>query len=242
MRTLWILAAVVALTPIATARVWTTVYRCDEVTPLAPVDPNHPTVYRDIMVGTHLTIVVSSDTPGPWVGRLLLSWDDANDATLSGRGYRAEPPNYTGSCLASAGKNATILDHQGEEGIGFELSNDGLRAVPGNWFIFDYCPEQIGSVEVRLYDVSTAAVGTLTETLSLTQVASRDFNSDGIVSFEDLALLAMHWRSMWEPRPNDKSAAFDLNVDGRVDAGDLASFSEYWLERTDCNEPPDASK
>ena len=30
---------------------------------------------------------------------------------------------------------------------------------------------------------------------------------------------------------------YDLNSDGLVDIGDLTLFSDYWLERTDCNEP-----
>jgi len=61
-----LLCLAIALAPAALAKVWTTVYGCDGVTPLEAVDPNHPTVYRDIMVGTRLVLVVSSDQDEYW--------------------------------------------------------------------------------------------------------------------------------------------------------------------------------
>ena len=106
MRRLAVLCLAVALAPAAWAKVWTTVYRCDGVTPLAAVDPNHPTVYRDIMVGTKLVLVVSSDQDGYWRGSLLLSQEEAQYGELSGRGYVKIPSNYEDSCLASAGYTA----------------------------------------------------------------------------------------------------------------------------------------
>ena len=249
MKKLFVLALAAALTPIAAARVWTSVYRYDGTTPLETVDPNRPNAYRDIMVGTRLTLVISSDTSGCWAGSLRLSWDGAEYAKLSGKGKTTtllrsimKVPNYVDSCLDAAGTGAVAYDRQGPDGIGLEFSNSctpyitgGHPAVPGDWFVCDYRAEQIGRCDVGFasYDVPI-------QTLSFTHVPSRDFNRDTVVNLKDFALLASHWRSAADPNSNDK-AALDLNADGRIDVSDLASFSEYWLERTDYNEPPATS-
>jgi hypothetical protein len=239
MRTLFVLTAVVILAPLAMARVWTSVYRCDEATPLAPVDANHPTVYRDIMVGTHLVIVVSSDAVEAWSGALRFSWDDANDATLGARGFDPESWNYEGSCLEAAGSKATVWESMTSAGLGFEYNNHAADATPGNWFVFDYRADQVGLVDLNVYHLtdSNDSYDVPIETLSFTHVASRDFAADGIVNFDDLALLARGWRSPVAPDANNPAARLDLDADGRTGIGDLALFAEYWLERTDCNEP-----
>ncbi len=242
MRTLFVLVIAVAVTPMALAKVWTTVYRCDETTPLAAVDPNHPTVYRDIMVGTRLVILVSSDQGGYWFGNLLSSWDDAPYGALTGRGYLAtlpgttvKGPSYKDSLLPSAGKQARARPYAGQFGIGLEFYSDPV-AVPGDWFIFDYQATQLGSCDLGLYDL-LASYDVPLETLSFTHVPSRDFNVDAIVNFQDLALLASRCGAVVEPDPNAPDASFDLDSNGRIDLGDIASFSEYWLERTDCRSP-----
>jgi hypothetical protein len=121
MRTLVVLCLAVALAPAAWAKVRTTVYRCDGVTPLEGVDPNHPAVYRDIMVGTRLVLVVGSDRGEYWLGSLRLSCDDAQCARLSGRGYIQLPANYRDSCLVSAGKTARAILFNNFWGIGIEF-------------------------------------------------------------------------------------------------------------------------
>jgi hypothetical protein len=233
---LCVLTAVVILAPLAMARVWTSVYRCDEVTPLAPIDANHPTVYRDIMVGTHLVIVISSDSNEPWSGSLRLSWDDANEATLSARGFDRESGNYKGSCLEAAGSKALVMEYLDAAGLGFQYSNYAPDATSGDWFVFDYRAEQTGLVSLGMYEAGLDS-DVLIETFSFTHVASRDFNGDGIVAFEDFALLSKGWDSPVGSDANRAGPGFDLNADGRIDIGDLALFTEYWLERTDCNEP-----
>ncbi len=241
MRTLLVLMTVTILAPMAVAKVWTTVYRCDETTPLALVDPNRTGVYRDIMVGTRLVIVVSSDTGEYWGGQLRLSWDDAAYATLSGRGPVVVPgvaiPEYVDSCLVAAGGGAAARVYEdGARGVGLEFLTSAYPPVfPGDWFIFDYRAEGVGTCEVGLYD-PFASLDVPIETLSFTHVPSRDFDGDTIVNFEDLALLAGRWRTTADDDRNRPEVAFDLNSDSRIDADDLALFSEYWLERTDCND------
>jgi hypothetical protein len=231
MKKLVMLCLAIALAPATWAKVWTTVYRCDGMTPLEAVDPNHPTVYRDIMVGTRLVLVVSSDKGEYWRGSLQLSPDDAQYAHLSGRGYVKTPANYRDSCLASAGKTAYAIPFSNSWIIAIDLSTSpSMSVLPGDWFVVDYHAEQAGTCHVDLCGSSDVLI----ETLAFTHVPSRDFNGDAVVNFKDFALLASH--SALDADPNSLDTAFDLNSDGRVDLGDLALFSEYWLERTDCGD------
>ncbi len=246
MRRLTILAAVILFGPTTWAEVRVTVYRCDEKTPLEVVDSNQPIVYRDIMVGTRLVFVVSSDTNEPWQGALLLSWDDAPYATLSGRGYTPVRPgtsvtadNYLYSCLEAAGTGARALDSNDSAGVGLSFRTGstafitaGRPPVPGDWFVLDYRAEQVGPCEVGLY--SGADPNIPLEMLFFRHVPSRDFNGDTVVDFADFALLASHWDAWADRDPNSRADVFDLDADAKIDLADLALFSDYWLERTDC--------
>ncbi len=116
MKKLLVLIFAAAMAPAAAAKVWVTVYQHDGKTPLAAVDADHPNVFRDIMVGTRLVLVVRSDSNEDWLGSLRLSWEDANDARLSGRGLTPPPPGpfkrstYRDSALNAAGTNAYVWD------------------------------------------------------------------------------------------------------------------------------------
>ena len=229
-----------AAAPVAAARVWVSVYQPDGKTPLAAVDTNHPNIYREIMAGTRLTLVIRSDSDEYWAGSLLLSWVDAPYARLSGRGDpvlapRAvvRTPSYAESSLDAAGTGAVAYDRAGPQGVGLTFVNritpfltGGHPAYPGDWFVVDYRARQVGSCEVGLYELLTGG-DVLRQTLSFAHVPTRDFNGDGIVNLKDFALLAARW---WP--------AADPNGQGSVGAADLASFSRYWLVRTDSNEPP----
>jgi hypothetical protein len=245
MRKLLVLAAVAFCAPIAGARVWTVAYRCDGVTPLPAVDPNFPTIYSDIMVGTRLILVVRSDAPGLspdrllWSGRLLISQDERPRGTLSGRGYSGTWRSYEGSCLPAGGfpPFATAKYRESDTDAGFNLGVS-FTSVAGDWFVFDYRAEQAGSCHVVLYENDPVVGATVpTQVLSFAHVPSRDFNGDTVVDSRDFSLLAAHWGSTARPDPNDPAAAFDLDGDGTVALGDIASFSEYWLQRTDCLPP-----
>jgi hypothetical protein len=235
-RKLSVLVLVMLVAPMAWAKVWTTVYRCDEKTPLAVVDSNGPIVYRDIMVGTRLAIVVSSDTAEYWLGGLLLAWEDEELGELTGRGNPTPPAtiNYKDSCLAAAGRDALVSRYYGPRGVGLNLRSSpvhGYGLTAGDWFIVDYRAERVGTCHIGLYNYSVSFDAPI-QMLSLTQVPTRDFNGDGIVNFEDLGLLGHHWGSQVDP--NSPEGGLDLNADRRIDAEDLTLFSEYWLEKTDC--------
>ena len=239
MRKLLVLALATALAPAATARVWSTVYRCDGTTPLAAVDPNEPGVYPDIMVGTRLAVVVSSDTGEPWSGGLMMSHEDWDYATLSGRGYDDGTRNYSGSCFEAAGERPLVMDTMDSLGRGLLFSTffrvsilprPGERiAAPGDWFVVDYHAEQVGECRVELFDDGF----NLLEALSFSHVPSRDFDGDTIVNLRDFAILASYWRSVVDP---ESEGILDLNADAQLDISDIALLSEHWLERTDCAE------
>jgi hypothetical protein len=231
---------VVVLASATQAKVWTTVYRCDEKTPLAAIDPNYPSVYREVMVGTHLVMVVSSDTAEYWSGKLRMSLEDAEDAILDGRGYVAVPLNYPDSCLEAAGETARVWSFYNMTGRGFYLRTtnvmptlNGRLTTAGDWFILDYYAKQVGLCDVSLF-AGTGPSEILLETLSFAHVPSRDFNGDGIVDFADFAQFSSQWRSIPAPHSNSPGASVDLNLDGQIDLNDLVLFSEYWLERTGC--------
>jgi hypothetical protein len=236
-KTLFVLALVVAGTAMAQARVWVVPYLCDEKTPLEAADPNRPGVYRDVMVGTRLVLFVKSDGPGVfgdhqlWSGALKMSCDDWQRGTLTGRGYNDQWHAYQGSCLPASGHlyNPGVWYREEPNAVGFNLSV-GSRSVAGDWFVFDYHAQQAGTCRVGLYDIYVSLDEPI-QTLSFTHVPTRDFNGDGIVSFPDFARLAAHWGSNADP--NSPEAAFDFNADRRIDLGDLALFSAYWLEKTD---------
>jgi hypothetical protein len=233
MKTLLVLVFAVAFAPVTLAGVWTAVYRCDETTPLAAVDPNYPTVYRDIMVGTKLTLVISSDAGTDWWGALALSWDDWNYGTVTARGYNEETASFDGSCLPAAGRQPLAVDIPDANTIGFQFGA-GLGAAAGRWFIVDYHAERVGSCNVGFYD-GDYSWDVPRDILSFHHVPSRDFDGDGVVNFEDFALLASRWRSSGDLDPNE--ATFDLNTDSSLNTGDLVEFAGYWLERTDCRQP-----
>jgi len=249
MKRLIVLAAILVFPLTTLAKVWTTVYRCDGLTPLEVIDPNRPILYRDIMVGTRLVLVISSDAPGYytlsggghalWNGILQIPWADweRGQGTLSGRGYNEQWLSYQGSCLPAAGRPPVVSAWYRVKpaGVGFEFDVDRF-SVAGNWFVIDYHAKRVGACHVEFYDhVSSLLVPA--ETISFNHVPSRDFNGDTTVDFRDLALLAAHWGSTVPADANSPGIGCDLNADGHIDMADLSLFSEYWLEPTDCGGP-----
>jgi len=246
-RTLFALAAIIALAPAARAGVWVAARYYDEKTPLEAVDPNYPTIYRDIMVGTHLTLVISADRGGYWSGQLNMDWDSEPSSILTGRGRIAKPLDYKESCLEAAGQSARVISYNRPEGVGFQFWTTHFwdlpnvrNCVPGDWFIFDYQARQVGACDLALTESDPeTGVRTLLQTLSFTHVPSRDFHADTLVDFRDFAKLASRWGSELDADPNNPGAAMDLDADRSIDVNDLAMFNDFWLERTAAPDPPD---
>ena len=241
MRVTLSLALVAVLASSVWAGVTAKVYLADEETPLEPNDPNVPDIYRDIMVGTHLTIFIESDTPEPGMGALLIPWEDTTQGLLGGRS--PEQHIYWGSCLEAAGDDPVVVRMSSMRGDGFTFGAH-LMAEAGRWFVFDYYATEAGICEIERSDYLAAledpdfdgGIPDPVQVLSFSHVPSRDFDNNTIVDFTDFASLAAMWD---QPAITDPNVVHpeDINADGLVDTLDMLLFADYWLEKTDFNEP-----
>jgi len=228
MKTLIALALYFGVASATLGEVFTKVYLADGKTTLELADPNIPLLYRDVMVGTRLTIIVNSDTGGYWGGDLAITGDDRNYGFLSARDYNETTHDWAGSRLPAAGNMARVwLD---PEIRGFSL--EGHRSsVAGDWFIIDYTATSVGVCNVGFYDHSVSWVDPIYY-LTFFHVPSRDFNSDTKVDFADFAIFASYWQGVVCAEP-DWCKGIDLDMDGWVGLDDLILFADYWLEKTE---------
>lgn len=221
---------VIAIAPIAMGKVYTKVYLADGNTPLELADPNIPFVYRDIMVGTKLTIVISSDAGGYWGGQLVITGQDRNYGFLSARDFNEATLDWAGSRFPAVSNRASVWDWQGDPEVqGFNLLGH-RNAVAGDWFVIDYTAINIGTCNVKLYDDFVSLVDTV-YSLTFSHVTTRDFSSDTKVNFTDFAIFALHWQQTDCIDPNSCDGT-DLDTDGNIEPDDLMLFTKYWLEST----------
>ncbi len=213
----------IATVPAAHAEVFTRVCLADGNTLLELADPCIPYVYRPIMVGTHLTIIISSDTNEEWDGGVLTLWDaNLNYGVLPG-----------GSPLPAAGDDAVVwpwIDSSEEHYAEGLALGGGRNPSIADWFIVDYNAISTGNCSVFFYDWDGYPDTQLYQ-MSFTHVRTRDFNNDGIVNFEDFAVFGLNWHRTDCSEPENCSGA-DLDADGDVGISDLKQFAEYWLEKT----------
>jgi hypothetical protein len=231
MKILQVLALSILITSVAMGYKSARVCRSDGNTPLELADPCVPWVYRDIMVETHLTIIVSSPDDGLWeYGELSIWGTDRDYGVLSGRDYNeGPPPNWEGSIFPAAGEEALVQDSPESDVFRFTFYA-GHDAVDGNWFIIDYNAINVGSCQVAFFDGDFSWDEPLYWML-FTHVPSRDFNQDGIVNFADFAFFGLFWGIPNCADPNGCGKA-DFDGDQIIGINDLSMFVEYWLERT----------
>jgi len=194
------------------------IYEADGVTPFDG---------RDIMVGTELTIVVSSDTTDYWSGGLFIAGQDRALAALSAREFDPNTRDWTGSHYEDAGEYAKVTAWTDSEIWGFDLYGSDSNSVPGKWFIIDYKAIGEGDPNVWVYDYSYS-FDDPNSLIFFSHVPSRDFKDDGVVNIADYAVLASYWlfQDCNEPNWCDNT---DINTDGYIDFDDLALFADYWL-------------
>ena len=218
---------------VAAGEVSTRVCRADGNTPLELADPCIPFVYRDVMVGTKLTVIVWSDVNAPWGkdgGCLAIEEQYWDYGILSARDYNETTFDYEGSHFDAAGNEAVVWKCE-EPGIdGFYLYSGSTSVEAGDWFIIDYNSISIGDCNVGFYDYNIRWDAPVYY-LSFSHVRTRDFNNDTKVDFKDFAVLASYWQATDCNEPSWCQGT-DLDVDGSVDVNDLMLFCEYWLERT----------
>jgi hypothetical protein len=201
----------------------------DSNIPVPLCDPCVPNVYCNIMAGTKLSIIISSDAGGYWGGGLFIAGTDRDYGVLSGRDYNDTTLDWQGSRFEKAGAMAVVWDSQEDLKSGFILSTDN-DAVAGDWFVIDYLATNIGDCNVGIYDDNYSIDEPLYEVL-LHQVRTRDFNNDTIVNFTDLAIFASYWLQTTCSNP-DWCGGCDLNTNGDVDPDDVILFSSFWLKNT----------
>jgi hypothetical protein len=229
--------------PTAVGQISLKVYEADGVTPFDCND--------DIMVGTKLILIVSSDNNDTWSGGLFVAQQDRELGALVGRDW---DPNaivgshiviggdWTGSHFEEAGDMARVVDWNDSSIYGFDLYSSVLSPNdwPGNpnagdWFVIDYYAEEVGDCNVGFYDYNIDwNEPALCVTFS--HVPTRDLDYDGVVNFNDFGIFAPQWNATDCNDPNWCDGA-DLERDGDVDYNDLELFAEYWLWPTSANEP-----
>jgi hypothetical protein len=230
METLIALALYFGVASATLGEVFTKVYLADGKTPLELADPNIPLLllYRDVMAGTRLTIIVSSDSGGYWGGDLAMTGEDRNYGLLSARDYSETTHDWAGSRLPAAGNMARVWEWQEPDIQGFNL--EGHRSsVAGDWFIIDYTATSVGVCNVGFYDYNVSWVDPIYY-LTFFHVPTRDFNSDTKVDFADFAIFASCWQGVVCAGPDWCKG--DLDMDGWVDLNDLILFADFWLEKT----------
>jgi hypothetical protein len=229
----------------ASGAVLATVFHADGQTPLESADPNMPFVYRDIMVGTKLTIIVSSDAAENWDGRLWIEGSERK-GIVSTRDPNDVTPNREGSIFKAAGERATVRPVENSVRAGFDMKTIMPRTA-GEWFIFDYTATNVGLCRVDFCEQRATPQGGfdpddpdsepepalfLLQELVFSHVRTRDFNGDTKVDFIDFATM-MAFRGVPNCAELNACEGTDLDVDGDVDSVDLMMFADHWLERTE---------
>ena len=249
LRRQFLLAFLAAVPNIASGEVSTKVFLRDSNELLVPVEVNMTLQYVDygqIMVGTELSIVISSDTiEEDKMMSLYIEDNSRNYGTLFARG--PEELYYPDSIYDAAGKSSTAGIYSAEyywqeedkEVKGFDLFTGGWDVNTGDWFIIDYNAIEIGDCNVDFYwweYGSTPDHGLIYE-LQFTHIPTRDFrdytradfDKSDQVDFGDFSLLASHWQDNNCISPGWCDGT-DLDTTGKVDANDLMLFTQSWLE------------
>jgi hypothetical protein len=224
------LMLILATASVSAGGVSTQVCLSDGNTPLPLADPNIPFVFRDIMVGTKLSIIVSSDVNEYWSDGGSLAIEEAylDYGILSARGPKVGE-DWSGSHLPAAGNEALVVWWPPNEFDLYTTVSSDIQA--GDWFIIDYNAINIGTCNVGFYDYSISWDNPIYY-LKFSHVRTRDFNKDTRVDLADFAILASYWQENGCGEPNWCEGT-DLDTNGTVNTNDLMLFTEYWLEKTE---------
>jgi hypothetical protein len=212
-------------------------------------NPNnlHPLWTQEVMLGSPVSLVVHSDANDLWSGGLFIPDACRMTGRLSCRNLLNDPNSVFGqaSCMEAAGQQAFVLKWDDSWMSGFDLYTGECKRSPGNWFVLDYTPQTEGICTVQFYDHDVSwTTADPNMTLSIINTPTRDWNNDGLVNFEDYAVLAASWMADDCDDPNWCGGA-DLDRSGSVDLTDVIMFADFWLWGTPnwkrSNEPVEPS-
>jgi hypothetical protein len=182
---------------------------------------------RNIIVGTELTIIISSDSGDYWSGGVFLAGDNRGLGVLSARGWDPNTLDWAGSRTEAAGAMATVWEYRDSWLWGCDLYTDSYGVEAGDWFILDYEATAVGDPNFGFYDYSQSWEEPIS-TVTLSQFPSPDFDDSGIVNLADFSHFSLYWL---ENDCEETSWCYgaDLNTDTVIDMQDLWIFSVYWL-------------
>ena len=204
-------------------------------TTLQVCDPNtlEPLEITEVMTGTTVSLLVSSDANSIWSGGIFLRNEDRLMGTLSARGKDSDSRDWTQSHLTNAGPAAKVTQWKDSYISGFDLYTDELIPQPGRWFVLDYTALESGPCTIEFYryrddDRDSWILPDPNTSFTLTNSPTRDFDHNQGVNFYDFVLFSQYWQqeecidSMFCPQA-------DLNQDGTIGLLDLIAFSDFWL-------------
>ena len=226
-RKLLVLILTLGVVPIATAQIALRVCEADGVTPFDG---------SDIMVGTNLTLIVSSDANDYWSGGLFVAGQDRALATLSARDSDPNTRDCADSHYVDAGDMARVTAWKDSEIWGFDLYGSDVNTVAGDWFIIDYKAIGVGDPDLGFYDYSISW-NDPNYLVTFHHVPTRDFNSDEVVDVLDCVIIASYWLEEGCTDPN-WCFGTDINRDGYVDMADFGLFKKFWLWGVPTGEEP----
>ena len=137
MRKLLVLIFTVAIVPLTMGDIILEIFEADGETAF-----NN----RDIMVGTKLTLLISSDSNDYWSGGLFIDGNDRAFGTLYGSGYDPNSRDYNDCHLDAAGEFAKVTSWKDSLRYGFDLytfypidgNSDSNSTMSGEWFLINY--------------------------------------------------------------------------------------------------------
>jgi len=213
-----VLVLVLFIVPISTAQITLKLYEPDDVTPIDGID---------IMVGSKMSLIVSSDANDYWSGGLFIRGQDRALATLYGRDSDPNIRDYTKSHYPAAGSMAKVTKWTDSYIWGFDLYGSDINATAGDWFVIDYEAVDFGDPNVEFYDYGDSWYEP-NLILTFHHVPTRDFNDDEVVDISDCTILASYWLLDNCDEP-DWCGGTDIDRDGIVDMVDFALFDKFWL-------------
>ena len=192
-----------------------------------------------VMVGSHIPLVVYSETNSYWSGGFFIKGNDRAIGQLQARGKDPNSRDWSESHLPAAGSGAYVLGWKDSNLWGFDLYPDDFERYPGSWFVIDYYALEEGVCNVGFYDHSYSwTIPDPNITLLFSNTPTRDLNPDGIVNYADFSVFSSYWLAENCDDPNAACYRADFSRNGSVGLEDVIMFADFWLYGTPGWKPP----